>query len=84
VVVNLSDRQWQEHDYGINMNGEIGQWAEIFNSQSPQYGGWNGSGNYRYDLQVQEGEKLYVNLPREHPKNESRITKPVEKAKTCF
>jgi 1,4-alpha-glucan branching enzyme len=64
VVVNLSDQQWQEHNYGIDMNGETGQWEEIFNSQSPQYGGWNDSGNYKYDLQVQENEKLYVNLPK--------------------
>jgi 1,4-alpha-glucan branching enzyme len=64
VVVNLSDRQWQEHEYGIHMGGEIGLWSEIFNSQSPQYDGWNDSGNYGDDLQVQADGKLYINLPK--------------------
>jgi 1,4-alpha-glucan branching enzyme len=64
VVVNLSDRQWQEDDYGIHMDGEIGRWEEIFNSQSPQYDGWNDSGNYGRDLQVQADGQLYINLPK--------------------
>ena len=64
VVVNLSDRQWQEHDYGIYLGGETGQWSEIFNSQSPQYDGWNDSGNYEIHFQVQSDGKLYINLPK--------------------
>ena len=64
VVVNLSDRQWQEHDYGLHMGGEIGRCSEIFNSQSPQYDGWNDSDNYQDDLQVQADEKLHINLPK--------------------
>ena len=64
VVVNLSDRQWQEHDYRIDLGGETGQWEEIFNSQSPQYDGWNDSGNYGHYLQAQEDGKLYINLPK--------------------
>ncbi len=64
VVVNLSDRQWQNCDYGIHMGGEIGQWEEIFNSQAPQYDGWNDSGNYGYNLRVQGDGKLYINLPK--------------------
>jgi 1,4-alpha-glucan branching enzyme len=64
VVINLSGRQWQQHDYGIHMGGEIGLWSEIFNSQSPQYDGWNNSGNYGHDLQVRPDKKLYINLPK--------------------
>ena len=64
VVVNLSDHQWQNCDYGIHMGGEIGQWEEIFNSQAPQYDGWNDSGNYGYNLRVQGDGKLYINLPK--------------------
>ena len=64
VVVNLGDRQWQHHDYGIRMGGEIGQWEEIFNSQAPQYDGWNDSGNYGDRLRVQPDGKLYINLPQ--------------------
>jgi 1,4-alpha-glucan branching enzyme len=64
VVVNLSDRQWQEHDYGIDLGGETGQWEEIFNSQSPQYDGWNDSGNYGSDPHVEGDGKIYINLPK--------------------
>lgn len=46
------------------MGGEIGRWSEIFNSQSSQYDGWNNSGNYGHDLQVQANGKLYINLPK--------------------
>jgi 1,4-alpha-glucan branching enzyme len=64
TVVNLSDRQWQHHDYGIHVGGETGQWEEIFNSQAPQYDGWHDSGNYGYHPRVQLDGKLYVNLPQ--------------------
>lgn len=64
VMVNLSDHQWQDCDYGIHMGEETGRWEEIFNSQAPQYDGWDGSGNYGYDLQAQRDGKLYVNLPK--------------------
>jgi 1,4-alpha-glucan branching enzyme len=64
VVVNLSDHQWQNCDYGIHMGEEAGRWEEICNSQAPQYGGWNDSGNYGYDLRVQGDGKLYINLPK--------------------
>jgi 1,4-alpha-glucan branching enzyme len=46
------------------LGGETGQWSEIFNSQSPQYDGWNDSGNYGGNLQVQADEKLHINLPK--------------------
>jgi 1,4-alpha-glucan branching enzyme len=64
VVVNLSDRQWQDFDYGIHMGAETGRWEEIFNSQAPQYDGWNDSGNYGPNLRVHGEGKLYINLPK--------------------
>jgi 1,4-alpha-glucan branching enzyme len=63
IVVNVSDNQWAFHDYGINMAGESGSWAEIFNSQSPDYGGINTTGNYAQQLTV-SNDKLFINLPR--------------------
>src|SRR5205823_2328645 len=63
VVVNLSDNQWSNSDYGVNMAGETGQWREIFNSQSPRYGGINTTGNFQTDRQVANDGKLYINLP---------------------
>ena len=64
TIVNLGTGQWQSHDYGVSAGGETGQWEEIFNSQSPQYGGWDGAGNYGDALWVQADGKLYVNLPK--------------------
>jgi len=46
------------------MGGEIDLWEEVFNSQSPQYGGWNDSGNYGHGLQTQADGKLDINLPK--------------------
>jgi 1,4-alpha-glucan branching enzyme len=64
TVVNLSDNQWDQADYGVNIGGTGDHWEEIFNSQSPQYGGWNDSGNYLADLVVQDDGHFYVRLPK--------------------
>jgi 1,4-alpha-glucan branching enzyme len=39
-------------------------WEEIFNSQSPQYGGWNDSGNYLANLVVESDGRFYIRLPK--------------------
>ena len=63
TVVNLSDQNFSNHSYGVNMGGETGHWQQIFNSQGANYDGWNGSGNYGYDPWV-SGGKIYINLPK--------------------
>ena len=63
VVVNVSDNQWAFHDYGVLMDGESGTWTEIFNSQAPDYGGINTTGNFAESLTVSDG-KLFLNVPR--------------------
>jgi 1,4-alpha-glucan branching enzyme len=64
TVVNLSDNQWDQPGYGVNIGGAGDSWEEIFNSQSPQYGGWNDSGNYLTDLIVQSDGRFYIRLPK--------------------
>ena len=64
TVINLSDNQWDQRIYGVNVGGTGDHWAEILNSQSPQYGGWNDSGNYLADLAVQGDGRFYVRLPK--------------------
>jgi 1,4-alpha-glucan branching enzyme len=64
IVVNLSDNQWDQPIYGVNIGGAGDHWEEILNSQSPQYGGWNNSGNYLADLAVQSDGRFYVRLPK--------------------
>lgn len=62
VVVNASDNQWNSWNYGVNMGGESGMWNEIFNSQSPDYGGINTVGNYGAYLPVINNQ-ISINLP---------------------
>ena len=64
TIVNLSDNQWDQPVYGVNIGGIGNHWEEIFNSQSPQYGGWNDSGNYLFDLIVQNDGRFYIRLPK--------------------
>ena len=66
VVVNLSDNQWDDAIYGVYVGGGGSKdvWREIFNSQSPQYGGWVNSGNYLADLRVGNDGKFYIRLPK--------------------
>jgi len=64
VVVNLSDNQWDQATYGVTTGVPGEQWQEIFNSQSPQYGGWDDSGNYLAQLWVQQDGRFYIRLPQ--------------------
>ena len=58
-MVNAGDWQWSSNNYGVTMEGESGRWKEIFNSQSPAYGG---VGNFAAELPVIDG-RLWINLP---------------------
>ena len=62
IVVNAGNSQWGSNDYGVNMGGESGTWKEIFNSQSPEYGGIFTVGNYEVGLPIANSQ-LWINLP---------------------
>jgi 1,4-alpha-glucan branching enzyme len=64
TVVNLSDNQWDHPQYGVDIGNPGDSWEEIFNSQSPQYGGWNDSGNYLMNPIVQSDGRFYIRLPK--------------------
>ncbi|HEV2460933.1 MAG TPA: alpha-amylase family glycosyl hydrolase, partial [Ktedonobacterales bacterium] len=64
VLVNLSDNQWDDPVYGVNVGGAGNHWTEIFNSQAPQYGGWSDSGNYLADLRVGDDGQFRIRLPK--------------------
>jgi len=64
AVVNMSDNQWSDAIYGVTTGVPGEGWEEIFNSQSPQYGGWNDSGNYAAQLWVQSDGNFYIRLPK--------------------
>lgn len=64
VVVNLGDGQWADPVYDVS-TGLPGQaWQEIFNSQSPQYGGWANSGNYLAALSAGDDGTMAIRLPQ--------------------
>lgn len=39
VVVNLSDQQWPDASYRLDLPGESGEWRVVLDSQSPEFGG---------------------------------------------
>ena len=62
VVVNAGNGQWSGNGYGVSLAGDSGTWREVFNSQSPVYGGIDTVGNFDIDLPVVNGQ-IWVNLP---------------------
>jgi 1,4-alpha-glucan branching enzyme len=64
VVINLSDNQWNDPIYGVNVGGVGDRWEEIFDSQAPQYGCWPDSGNYLADLRVGPDGPFHIRLPQ--------------------
>jgi 1,4-alpha-glucan branching enzyme len=62
VIVNASDNQWSDWNYGVHVGGEFGTWTECFNSQAPTYGGINTPGNFGAQLSVID-DRLLINLP---------------------
>ncbi len=64
TVVNLSGGQWEQGEYEVTLGGESGLWEEIFCSQYPQYGGWEGAGNIGMQKPVQPDGTIRINLPR--------------------
>jgi 1,4-alpha-glucan branching enzyme len=64
VVLNMSDNQWDDPIYGVSLAGDGGRWREIFNSQAPQYGGWDNSGNFGVDLPVGGDGQIRLRLPK--------------------
>jgi 1,4-alpha-glucan branching enzyme len=64
TVVNISENQWDTPDYGVSLAGDDGSWEEIFNSQSPQYGGWNNSGNYLAYPAADPTGHIFIRLPK--------------------
>jgi 1,4-alpha-glucan branching enzyme len=63
VVVNAGEGEWRYSDYGVWMNGEGGGWEEIFNSQAPEFGGYD-CGNPFRTLYVESDGRMYINLPK--------------------
>jgi 1,4-alpha-glucan branching enzyme len=64
VVLNLSDNEFHDPNYGVDLGGDGGSWQEVFNSQAPQYGGYNDSGNFLADLTAGGDGRIRIRLPK--------------------
>ena len=62
VVANFSDREWRGPDYSVD-SGCGGGWREIFNSQAPEYDGYDDSGNGPA-VRWCEGTSFPIRLPK--------------------
>lgn len=62
VVVNAGNGQWSGNGYGVSLAGDSGTWREVFNSQSPVYGGIDTVGNFDVALSAVNGQ-IWINLP---------------------
>jgi 1,4-alpha-glucan branching enzyme len=64
AVVNLGERNFDGHGYGVRTGGHGGQWTQILCTQDAAFGGWDGAGNAFHDPRTQGDGRLYINLPK--------------------
>ena len=64
AVVNLGERNFTGHGYGVRTGGHDGQWTQILCTQDAAFGGWDGAGNAFHDPRTQGDGRLYINLPK--------------------
>jgi 1,4-alpha-glucan branching enzyme len=64
AVVNLSDQNFADHNYGVRTGGYDGQWTQILCTQDAAFGGWDGAGNAFYEPRTQADGQVYINLPK--------------------
>jgi 1,4-alpha-glucan branching enzyme len=64
VVLNMSDNEFHDANYGVDLSGDDGLWEEVFNSQAPQYGGYADSGNFLAVLTPAGDGQIRIRLPK--------------------
>jgi 1,4-alpha-glucan branching enzyme len=64
TVVNLSDRDFTGHEYGVATGGRFGQWTQILCTQDRDFGGWDGAGNAFHEPWTEGDGRVYINLPK--------------------
>ncbi|MEM9369188.1 MAG: alpha-amylase family glycosyl hydrolase [Planctomycetota bacterium] len=64
TVVNLGDRNFANHSYGVRTDGQSGRWSQILCTQDADFGGWDGAGNAFHEPETQADGHLYINLPK--------------------
>ncbi len=64
TVVNLSERNFDGHGYGVRTGGRRGQWTQVLCTQDAAFGGWDGAGNAFHEPWTQDDGMVYINLPK--------------------
>jgi 1,4-alpha-glucan branching enzyme len=64
TLVNLGDRSFGDHAYGVPTDGQFGRWRQVLCSQDAAYGGWDGAGNAFHEPSTQADGRIYVNVPK--------------------
>lgn len=63
IIVNLGERHFADHGYGVHTGGYQGQWSQILCTQDATFGGWNFAGNAYHEPRTQTDGHIYINLP---------------------
>jgi len=64
TVVNLGERNFTGHSYGVRTGGHSGRWTQILCTQDAAFGGWDGAGNAFHEPWTQSDGQIYINLPK--------------------
>lgn len=62
-VVNLGERSFHDHEYGVATGERRGRWTQILCTQDAEFGGWENAGNAYYEPWTQDDGRIYINLP---------------------
>jgi 1,4-alpha-glucan branching enzyme len=64
TVVNIGDKTFTNHSYGVRTGGQSGQWTQILCTQDSTFGGWDGASNAFHDPWTQGDGMVYINVPQ--------------------
>jgi 1,4-alpha-glucan branching enzyme len=64
AIVNLGDRSFGDHGYGVRTGGRSGRWTQVLCTQDAAFGGWDGAGNAFFEPWTQQDGKVYLNVPK--------------------
>jgi 1,4-alpha-glucan branching enzyme len=64
VIINLSDRTFGDHTYGVKTGGRSGRWTQVLCTQDAEFGGWDGAGNAFFEPWTLQDGNLYLNVPK--------------------
>lgn len=64
TVINLSEKNFGNHSYGVWTDNQSGRWSQILCTQDASFGGWDGAGNAFYEPETQSDGRVYINLPK--------------------